>query len=123
MITKRYPAQTHCKLPESPFVKVGEIVHHYSTGTQYEHVYSDDPKNDIPQLLTHPCFDLAIKFKPNVMKNGVECYLKLHRKYNECLNVYLMVPREKPSIDIGDRLTVLCPDEVRKMTLEGIANL
>ncbi|MDA0145954.1 hypothetical protein OCT63_17145 [Vibrio sp. RW] len=123
MITRYYAAQAHCEPPESPFVLVGEIVNHYSTGTQYVDVYSDDPKKDIHSLLLNPSFKLASKFKPTVMKNGVECYLKLHRKYNERLNVYLIVPREKPSIDIGDRLTVLCPDEVRNMTLKSISNL
>jgi hypothetical protein len=123
MIIKHYLGQAHSKLPESPFVKVGEIVRHYSTGTQYVTVYSDNPKEDIPSLLPNPCFNLASRFKPTVMKNGVECYLEFHRKYNDCLNVYLTVPRGKPSIDIGDRLVVQCPDVVAKMTLEGIANL
>lgn len=123
MITSYYPSNPHTDTPTDPFVKIGEITHHYSTGTQYEMVYSDDPKKDIPNLLDRSNFKLASRFLPTMVRNGVECYIQFFWKYNHTHNVYVLVPVENALINIGNRQIILSADEVRKMTLKKLSQM
>lgn len=123
MITSYYPSNPHSKIPSAPFVYIGEITHHYSTGTQYERVYSDDSKKDIPNLLDRSSFRLASRFLPTTVRNGVECFIQFFCKYNHTHNVYLLVPVENALIKIGNRQIILSADEVRKMTLKKLSQM
>jgi len=120
MITSYYPSNPHSDIPTDPFVKIGEITHHYSTGTQYEMVYSDDPKGDIPSFLDRLNFRLAGRFRPTMVRNGVECSIQLFRNHDHAHNVYLLVPVENARIKIGNRQVLLSADEVREMTLKKL---
>lgn len=113
MIASYYPSQPYTTAPESPFVKIGEVTHHYSTGTQYEYVYSDDPKSDIPNYLDRSNFSLAEKFRPTMVRNGVECRIKPFQNYDDTHKVYLLVPVADPSIKIGERRVILSVDHVK----------
>jgi len=121
MIASYYPSNPHSKMPTAPFVNIGEIIHHYFTGTQYERVYSDDPKLDIPSFLNRHGFSLASEFRPTMVKNGVECTIKPFRDYDDSHKVYLLVPVENASINIGDRQVILSVEKVREMTLKKIS--
>ncbi len=123
MITSYYPSNPHSDRPTDPFVKIGEITHHYSTGTQYEMVYSDDPKRDIPSFLDRFNFRLAGRFLPTMVRNGVECSIQLFRNYDHAHNVYLLVPVENVLIKIGNRQVILSADEVREMTLKKLSQM
>lgn len=113
-------SNAHSSIPEKPFVKIGEVTNHYSTGTEYTSVYSDEPKNDIPPLLESGNFTLSNKFKPVVLVKGVECTLKLFQKGVDGYNTYLTVPTKSVSINIGDRRKVLNEEEVKNMPLRNL---
>lgn len=117
MITSYFPSQPYSKYPEAPFVKIGEITHHYATGTTYEYVYSDDPKADIPSYLKKEMFSLADKFKPKMLRNGVRCRIKPLQTTRDNQKVYLLTPVDDPKIDIGERRIILNPDDVTALTL------
>lgn len=120
MIASYFPSQPYSKCPESPYVKIGELTHHYSTGTMYEHVYSDDPKTDIPGLLKNGMFSLGDKFKPRMLRNGVVCKIKPFQTTRDNQMVYLMTPVDDPNISIGERRIILNPDDVTALTLEQL---
>lgn len=123
MIKRYFPSHSRSPSPEAPFVMVGEMVHQYSTGTQYEHVYSDDPKNDIPPLLANRNFSLGFKYRPITMKNGVECAIKPQRKFDATRVACLLVPIKNALTKIGNRQVIMDIKELNEMTLQKIASL
>lgn len=122
MIKRYFPSHSRSPSPEAPFVMVGEIVHQYSTGTQYEHVYSDDPKSDIPPLLANRNFSLKSKYRPTTVKNGVECVIMPQRKFDDTRMVCLLIPIANVMTKIGDRQLIMAIEELNKMTLQKIAS-
>jgi|TARA_Y100000310_G_scaffold136867_1_gene135761 hypothetical protein len=56
-----------------------------------------------------------------MVKNGVECTIKPFRDYDDSHKVYLLVPVENASINIGDRQVILSVEKVREMTLKKIS--
>lgn len=122
MLNRHTPSMPHSRIPGKPFVKIGELTNHYSTGTEYTCLYSDDPKNDLPPFLDQKNFTLADEFKPTVLAKGVECKVQLFQWGENGYNVYLRVPTESTNINIGQRKIVLNEQEVKEMTLKKLSD-
>ncbi|MCE2571675.1 hypothetical protein [Motilimonas eburnea] len=119
MIKSYNPTSPYSQMPESPFIKVGEIVNQYSTGTHYKHVYSDNPAQDIPELLDNSCFLINTQFAAEIEVQGVACFLKRHRKVGDTLIQYLAIPKRKTS-NSKTQLIVLSKDEVKQKILDQL---
>ena len=121
MLIRYHATNPYQNMPSAPFVRIGELTNHYSTGTQYVTVYSDDPKIDILELLDQRNFKISQQFGPKMVKDGVECCINSYGNYSDTHKVYLLVPIENASINIGDRRMILSIDEVRELTLKAIS--
>lgn len=123
MIETYYPSSPYGTCPSEPFVYIGEIIHQYSTGTQYERVYSDDPKADIPQLLGRSAFKLASNYAAKIELDGIMFSLELFRKLSQTEWEYLAMPPVNAKEKVRTKLIVLPHEDVKKIILKQLEAL
>ena len=92
MIETYYASQQGQVRPQAPFVKIGTYIHHYSTGTQYEQVYSDNIAVDLIECYKRRCFVPCEEFLPEYEYQGLIFKFKpLMHVGNDCYNILLLM--------------------------------
>ena len=92
MIETYYPRQIGCVMPQPPFVQIGVYSLHYSTGSQFHKVYSDDIAVDLAECYKKRNFEPCHDFLPEYEYQGVTFKFKpLMRVGNDRYNILLLM--------------------------------
>lgn len=118
MIKSYYASNPASTSPTHPFSQIGTITRHHCTGTQYEDVYSDDHKNDLPLLLDNPMFSVGYQYEPTVTAFNKECRLHADFRYGD--GMHWLIPIDKTKLPTGNNMQYFSEEEIKNLILSKL---